>query len=358
MGHYTEKINRIYILVLIIAYVAGIDVFVCLKLLGIQELTEVNEQGRGALIPLATCMGLIIALGIAWLELKVFIRWKSLSFGKFAFCKYGLIILLATAGCILVFIMYLLILEKRSMPEAFSAVPEFLTSGIFLSILFFVILFSIVLNMIITIYEYLGPHAIVGALLGRYNQPMEEDLTFLFVDLKSSTSIAERMGHSQYSRFIQDSFQLLTDSIYQYNATIYQFVGDSAVLLWSTKAARKTLAPLELYFDFTCNIAHNSKYFIDEFGETPLFKAAIHTGLVTVTEIQTVKKDIVYHGDVLNTCARILEQCSLRKKDLIVSSPIAQWTMTSDRFNTSFIEQLPLRGKTSETAIYSVNRSH
>jgi adenylate cyclase len=46
------------------------------------------------------------------------------------------------------------------------------------------------------------------------SKPAEEDLTFLFIDLRSSTSIAERMGHIQYSRFIESCFEVLTDIIY------------------------------------------------------------------------------------------------------------------------------------------------
>ena len=354
MSSYKTKTNRIYLLVLIIAYVAGIDAFVCLKMLGLRELNEVSSQGREALLPLATCMGFMIALAIAWTELKVFTRWRSYSFSKFVFFKYSIIVLQVTVVCIAVFITYLLTVEKYPALKAFQEVPQFLTTGIFLSIFLFVILFSVVLNMVKIIYEYLGPQAIVGALLGKYNQPTEEDLTFLFIDLKSSTAIAERMGHSQYSRFIEDGFQLLTESIYQYDATVYQFVGDSVVLLWPTKMACETLAPLELYFDFVRKVERRSPYFTREFGETPFFKAAVHTGLVTVTEMRTVKKDIVYHGDVLNTCARILEQCSQLSKDLLVSSVIASWLSTSHKFRTSFIVQLPLRGKATETAIYEV----
>ncbi|SFD08636.1 Adenylate cyclase, class 3 [Chitinophaga sp. CF118] len=237
---------------------------------------------------------------------------------------------------------------------ALHTIPDFLETEIFLSVLLYLLLFSILLNMFITVYEYLGAQAIVGALSGRYSKPAEEDLTFLFIDLRSSTTLAERMGHIQYSLFIENSFQILTDSIYKYNATIYQFVGDEAVLLWPSKNARKTLAPIHFYFDFIEQLQRNGPRFITEFGEVPHFKAAIHSGLVTVTEIRTVKKDIVYHGDVLNTCARIMGQCSSLNKDILISSVVASWLQDTHGFKANLTIELPLRGKVELTAIYEL----
>jgi adenylate cyclase len=354
LNNYARKVNRTYLITLIIAYVAGMNIFVLLKMLGLKELNEIDLQTQQALLPLSLCMALLIALGIAFMEVHIFSRWENYPVGRFILYKYSVIIFLITTGCIIVFIFFAQFFENKSFSASLQSIPGFLQTEIFLSVFLYLILFSILLNMIKTIYDYLGPQAIVGALLGKYSQPVEEDLTFLFIDLQASTRIAEQLGHLQYSRFIESSFQLLTESIHQYNATLYQFVGDEAVLLWPTRTAKKTLAPLKLYFDFIDKIDQQSNHFTGSFGETPRFKAAIHTGLVTVTEIRTIKRDIVYHGDVLNTCARMLEQCSALKKNLLVSSPIASWLQEADKFSASFTTQLTFRGKASETAIYEI----
>ena len=351
--NYARKFNRTYLIVLVIVYVAGMNIFVSLKMLGLKELNEINLQTH-TLLPLSSCMALLVALGIAIMEMYIFNRWENYPFGRFILYKYSIITVLITTGCVVVFLFFSLFFEKKNLPSALYSIPDFLQTEIFLSAFLYLILFSILLNTIKTVYDYLGPQAIVGALLGKYTQPVEEDLTFLFIDLQASTRIAEQLGHIQYSRFIESSFQLLTESIHQHNATLYQFVGDEAVLLWPTRTAKKTLAPLKLYFDFIDKINQHSSDFIGSFGETPRFKAAIHTGLVTVTEIRTIKRDIVYHGDVLNTCARMLEQCSTLRKNLLVSSPIADWLQDTNQFSASFATQLTFRGKATETAIYEI----
>jgi len=356
MSNYLRKVNQTYLFGLIISYVAGIDVFVYLKMLGLKELNEVTADGQEALLPLSTGMALIIALGIAFLEFNVFNKWRALSLTRFIVYKYSIITFLVSAVSVFVFMLFALFVENKTLTVAAHTIPEFIGTEIFLSIFLYLLLFSIFLNMIKTISEYLGPQAIINALLGRYDRPAEEDLTFLFIDLRSSTRIAERMGHAQYSRFIGKSFQQLTESVYKHNATIYQFVGDEVVLLWPTSTAGRTLAPIRLYFDFIEKLKTEGVHFLREFGEIPQFKAAINTGLVTVTEIRTIKKDIVYHGDVLNTCARIMEQCGVFKKDLLVSLPVAEWIKDSNAFKATQTTELPLRGKSIATSIYEVTR--
>jgi adenylate cyclase len=353
-GH-TKRKNRTFLYLLITAYVGGMTVFAYLKLLGLKELNDVSTTGQEALLPLSTCIGLFLAFGIAFMELNVFNKWKRFHLAKFIVLKYSIITFLIVTGCVLIFILFSVLVEKHSFVEALHAVKDFLRTEIFLSAFLYLILFSVFLNVIKTIYDYLGSQALIGALLGKYSQPTEEDLTFLFIDLQASTSIAERMGHIEYSRFIRTSFQLLTESIQKHNATIYQFVGDEVVLLWPTRIARQTLAPVKLYFDFVKEIEMQRKYFSDSFGEVPSFKAAIHSGAVTVTEIETVRKDVVYHGDVLNTCARMLEQCSILKKTLLVSSSISGWLEAHARFSASFVSPMALRGKNEKTNIYAIS---
>ena len=55
---------------------------------------------------------------------------------------------------------------------------------------------------------------------------------FLFMDLKDSTSIAEKLGHVKYSRLLQDCYYELTEVVTKHSAQICQYVGDEVVLSW------------------------------------------------------------------------------------------------------------------------------
>ncbi len=70
----------------------------------------------------------------------------------------------------------------------------------------------------------------------------------MFMDLKSSTSIAEKLGHIKYSSFIRDSFMDINYQLGAFNARVYQYVGDEIVLIWSFKENFKDLQCLDFFF--------------------------------------------------------------------------------------------------------------
>lgn len=77
-----------------------------------------------------------------------------------------------------------------------------------------------------------GPGVLWNMFIGKYRNPKEEERVFMFLDLKPSTSIAEKLGHINFCRFIQDCFADLTLVITKHSVEIYQYVGDEAVLSW------------------------------------------------------------------------------------------------------------------------------
>ena len=56
------------------------------------------------------------------------------------------------------------------------------------------------------------------------------------------------------------------------------------------------------------------------YGTMPQLVAGVNAGLVTVAEIGDIKPNITYLSDVLNTAARIQDQCERFDKPLLISS--------------------------------------
>ena len=88
---------------------------------------------------------------------------------------------------------------------------------------------------ILQVSDKFGQGVLMSFLLGKYHRPKEEDRIFMFMDLKSSTTYAEKLRHIKYSQFIQDCFFDITDVITKHEAKIYQYVGDELVLSWRIK---------------------------------------------------------------------------------------------------------------------------
>lgn len=215
-----------------------------------------------------------------------------------------------------------------------------------LSFILWLIIVVVGINMALEIERIIGPQNIWRLLIGRYRRPLEEKRIFLFMDLKGSTTAAEELGHIKYSEFIQECFHDLTQVVMQYEASIYQYVGDEVVMSWLFTAHKTDpLISVQAFYTYIELLKEKEEIYRARFGITPVFRGGIDMGMVTTIEVGDVKREIVYHGDVLNIASRLLELCKERNEKLVVSSTIGKSVERNDDYNINWKEQIILRGK-------------
>ena len=87
----------------------------------------------------------------------------------------------------------------------------------------------------------------------------------------------------------------------------------------------------------------------------PLFKAGLNEGIVTVTEVGKYKKEIAYHGDTINTAARIQGKCNKLKQGLLISGNLKD-KLEDKEFIFDKLDSIALRGKEMNVPIYGVHK--
>jgi len=182
-----------------------------------------------------------------------------------------------------------------------------------------------------------------------------EKRIFLFVDLRDSTSIAEKLGHLAYSKLLRHCFHDLTDIVIKYRAEIYQFVGDEVVLSWDVQTGLDTSNCVKTFYAFEKKLKINHRYYMEHYGVFPEFRAGMDLGVVTVVEIGDIKREIAYHGDVLNTASRLQEQCKKFGKKLLVSEHVKSHLNEQNGFILDDIGEMDLRGKHKSIRVFSVD---
>lgn len=272
----------------------------------------------------------------------------------------GLSILLKSIAYLVVLILATSILKffvKNSMDiDLTNERGWWMTNKIFwLSVGYFWVL-SIVFSMFKIATERFGRGVFIQILLGKYRKPKEVRRIFMFLDLKSSTSIAEDLGHYNYSMLLQDCFFDLNVVIEKYDAQIYQYVGDEAVISWTYRAGIKNSNCIKLYFDFRNRLISRKDYYEKKYGILPMFKVGLHGGKLMQTEVGvgSVKKDLAYHGDVINTAARIQGECNTYNEHVLVSESLLQDLKAMESLTTRYLGQVNLKGKESKVNIYAV----
>jgi adenylate cyclase len=230
------------------------------------------------------------------------------------------------------------------------------TPGLYVSFISYFLFSILFINFFLQMNRKIGPGNMFKLLLGRYHQPREEKRIFMFLDLVSSTRIAEQLGHNTYSQLLRDCFHDLTDIVLKYHAEIYQYVGDEVVLSWTEKNGLDHLNCIKAFFAFENEIHSRSNYYLEKYKIVPQFRAGLDMGMVTVAEIGDIKREIAFHGDVLNTAARLQAICKNYDCKMLISDHLANNLYATDGFDKKLIGEIKLRGKQERTKVYRIDR--
>lgn len=204
---------------------------------------------------------------------------------------------------------------------------------------------SLLTLFFLQINDKFGPGMFLKFLAGKYHQPKEEDRIFMFLDLKSSTTIAERIGNKQYFNLLNDLYSDITNSILTSEGQIYQYVGDEVVISWDLPRGLKKANCVKCFPRIKEKLYSRTVYYQKNYGVKPEFKAGLHHGEVTAGEIGGIKRDIVYSGDVLNTTSRIQEQCKNYQVDFIISNETLAALNDNLPYKSIPLGKITLRGK-------------
>jgi adenylate cyclase len=202
--------------------------------------------------------------------------------------------------------------------------------------------------------EKFGKGVLINMLIGKYRNPTEEERIFMFIDLKSSTTIAESIGHKRYSKLIQDCFFDLNKVLSRFDGEIYQYVGDEAVITWKLKKGLKNNNCIGLYFAFTKQLKKRSSHYMKQYSLEPFFKAGVHGGELIITQVGTVKKDLAFHGDVINTTARIQDECNKYDEALLISEELLGYMQLNPNYRAKNLGNILLKGKHDSLNIMAI----
>ncbi len=204
------------------------------------------------------------------------------------------------------------------------------------------------------ISDNIGHGVLMNFFTGKYHQPLEEERIFMFSDMKSSTTIAEQLGHIKYFNLLKAYYADLSDAIIQYEGEIYQYAGDEIIVSWKYKAGKDNTNCIRCFFAMKEDLQKRADWYHKKFGLLPTFKAGIHFGKVTTGEIGVIKKEIFFTGDVLNATARIQGLCNSYDVDLLISADLINNLQLGSEFQVTSMGATELRGKKESIELYTI----
>lgn len=212
-------------------------------------------------------------------------------------------------------------------------------------------------NFIISINRLLGGRLLIEVILGRYRMPVIEKRAFMFLDLKSSTTISEKIGNIAFHQFLSEFIIDVTGPIIESRGEIHKYVGDEIIAVWKLRDLDRNAEIILSYFNILSSIEKLRAGYESRFGFIPEFRAGMHCGSVVAGEIGESKKEIAFLGDVMNTTARIEEECKTSGAGLLVSEDLLKEIKLPKNLIANSIGSIKLRGKAQSVNLFTVNKT-
>ena len=264
-------------------------------------------------------------------------------------------VILIGAGLIMSFLIYIsfeLIIRHRSLDVALDRFLQntFRAQWIIPKMAEWTVLY-IWTQLAIEVNEKYSPGAFFDIVLGKYLKPREEERIIVFIDLRNSTPIAEKIG-TNYFEFIRDFIFCISAGLMEHEGRIYQYVGDEIVAWWPSSGVNAKKA-VQALIESRKILNINNDIFKSNYDIVPEYKAGMHTGKVIVGQVGIARKELVMSGDTMNTASRIRSACNDLNQKFLVSKEIIELLQMKD-WQTESMGEVDLKGKNENIELFAL----
>ncbi|WP_437286723.1 adenylate/guanylate cyclase domain-containing protein [Sorangium sp. So ce406] len=183
-----------------------------------------------------------------------------------------------------------------------------------------------------------------------------EECTVFNSDIRGFTRMAESKRPEELVVMLNEYFERMVDTIFQFEGTLDKFMGDGIMALWGAPVAHRddAVRSVECALKMGEVLGEFNRERLEK-GEPPLAVGiGIHTGPLVAGYIGSSKAlSYTVIGDVANTSARL---CSIALAGQIVISDTT-YAQLGGRFETEELQPARVKGKDRPIPIYNVIRS-
>lgn len=208
---------------------------------------------------------------------------------------------------------------------------------------------SVTMSFSNAIRQFAGPGVVSAIISGKYHRAFETDSVFVFVDLVSSTTLAERLGSERFFQMINDFHSTVEACVTYYGGQIYKYMGDGMIAVWHAREAAQTF---DCLLEISREISARRAMFESRYGQAAEFTAGVHAGRVITGEIGESRKEIGYWGDVINTAARIQSACREFEMNILLSADFVRLLSPQHQDLVRPAGTARLRGKEKEVELF------
>lgn len=173
-----------------------------------------------------------------------------------------------------------------------------------------------------------------------------KDITFLFTDLKSSTSMYEQIGDAKAYFLVHQHFDTLSRVIRGRNGAIVKTIGDAVMAVFDNpvEATQAALEMIDALNEFNRTISQEL-----------ILKIGIHRGHSIAV---TVNESIDYFGQNVNIAARVQALADIN--EVYITADVYNSSGVSDVLKAHHVisDEVPIKGVSEKLHVYKVSHQH
>lgn len=182
----------------------------------------------------------------------------------------------------------------------------------------------------------------------------EKEITILFSDVRSFTSLSEKLTPTQVTNLLHDYLTPMTRIITDNQGTLDKFIGDAVMAFWNAPLdienhQEKALATALMQQE---KLEELNNKFIEKFGFTIAVGTGIHSGSVRVGNMGSADLfDYTLIGDNVNLASRLEGLTKFYGQKLVVSQAIVD--ACEDGYRFRILDSVRVKGKKKPVTIYT-----
>ncbi|MEG3841912.1 adenylate/guanylate cyclase domain-containing protein [Microcoleus sp. herbarium14] len=196
-------------------------------------------------------------------------------------------------------------------------------------------------------------------------EPQELTATVLFMDIRSFTSISEKMPPRDLLNWLNNYLEAMTDCIMDHGGVVDKYIGDAIMAVFGVPFCHTEYSEIQqdaLNAVAACIAMHEKLHEINQqlrIDRKPLIKFGIglHTGQLVAGSVGGSRRlNYSVIGDAVNVAARL----EAMNKEIVSDSPFnllvtgRTFAYVRDRYEGQKVGSIQLRGKKEETVVYAI----
>ncbi len=196
--------------------------------------------------------------------------------------------------------------------------------------------------------EFLQRESIVDVQLG---DQVQQDMTVLFSDIRSFTTLSENMTPKENFDFINEYLRRVGPVIRNHNGFIDKYIGDAVMALFPQTAGDAVDAAIAMQHAV-------SRYTLERQAEghpAIAIGVGLHTGtlmLGTVGEEQRMESTVI--ADAVNLASRLEGLTKVYGADILISEETLQQLKNPENYSHRFLGRVTVKGKKMPVAVFEV----